>query len=93
MSLYRFKPEDAERFALEQGIKTRRHGDELQLAVCPYCRQRDGYFAISLRTGAFNCKRGKCGAKGNMITLHRDFGFDLGNAVFLSCVKRGIFIP
>ena len=80
-SLYKFKPEDAERFALEQGIRTELHGNELQFKFCPYCKQREGYFAINLQTGAFNCKRASCGAKGNMLTLHRDFGFDLGTGV------------
>lgn len=81
MRLYRFKREDAIRFAQEQGIRWREHGDELQLHECPYCGRKEGYFAINLTTGAFNCKRASCGAKGNMITLHEDFGFDLGSDV------------
>ena len=80
-SYYRFNPEDARRFALERGIQTKQVGNELMLKECPYCHEREGNFAINLHTGAFNCKRASCGAKGNMLTLHRDFGFDLGKDV------------
>ena len=82
MGPYEFRAEDAFRFSQEQGIKGRQQGDELQLYDCPYChgasRGDKWKFAINLKTGAWNCKRGKCGAKGNMITLHKDFGFSLG---------------
>lgn len=80
-SFYRFNPEDARRFAVEHGSKVSLHGDELQFRECPYCHKTGGNFAINLKTGAFNCKRASCGAKGNMLTLHRDFGFDLGKDV------------
>lgn len=83
--LYEFQKEDAERFARERGLKWYERGEELLLNLCPYCRGgrgRDrGTFAINIHTGAFNCKRTSCGAKGNMITLARDFGFSLGQAV------------
>ena len=82
MGPYEFNREDAFRFVQEMGAKGRQQGDELQLYDCPYChgasRGDKWKFAINLKTGAFNCKRGKCGAKGNMITLHKDFGFSLG---------------
>ena len=83
MGPYEFSREDAFRFANEMGgNKIRIQGDELQLYDCPYChgasRGDKWKFAINLRTGAWNCKRGKCGAKGNMITLHKDFNFSLG---------------
>lgn len=80
-SFYTFKPEDAQRFAMEHGIRAHQHGDELQLERCPYCNNKEGNFSINLKTGAFNCLRASCGAKGNMITLHRDFGFDIGKDV------------
>lgn len=84
MSLYQFKPEDAHRFAREMGIATYVRGDELIFRKCPYCgmetRKKDK-FAINLHTGAFNCLRASCGAHGNMLTLHRDFGFDLGSDI------------
>lgn len=84
MEIYRFSEDDAIRFAREQGIEFRRNGDELILRSCPYCRNRTdkkNKFAINLHTGAFNCKRSTCGAKGNMITLARDFNFSLGRNV------------
>lgn len=82
--IYQFNPEDAYRFAREQGIRTRQTGNELVLSVCPYCRQTTkdkNTFAINLGNGAFNCKRSSCGAKGNMLTLAKDFNFSLGRDV------------
>ncbi len=84
MGLYEFNPEDAKRFAMEQGIKFKTRGDELQFSHCPYCRQQTkdkNTFAINLRTGQFKCLRASCGAHGNMITLARDFNFSLGQDV------------
>ena len=79
--MYKFDKEDAKRFAREQGIKTKIVGNELRFHVCPYCKSskdRDT-FAINLETGMFKCMRSSCNARGNMITLHRDFGFSLGS--------------
>jgi len=83
MRIYEFNPDDAYRFANEHRIKARKNGNELRFKFCPYCRsQKDkGTFAINLATGAFNCKRASCGAKGNMLTLAKDFGFSLGRDV------------
>ena len=81
MSIYRFKREDAFRFAQERRIRWQEYGNELRLKACPYCGKEEGFVAINLNTGAFNCKRATCNAKGNMITLHRDFGFDLGKDI------------
>lgn len=84
MSLYEFKPEDAERFARDYGPAKSR-GQELVFNLCPYCHggesKNHGTFAINKNDGTFNCKRSKCGVKGNMITLSRDFGFHLSDAV------------
>ncbi len=85
MSYYEFKEEDAEEFARKHG-PYRRNGNQLAFTRCPYCeggRHKDKFtFAIDMKTGQFNCKRGSCGAKGNMITLARDFpDFDLGTDV------------
>ena len=77
---YQFKPEDAERFAAEHNIKCRRRGNELLLKWCPYCMgngKDKETFSINLGNGQFNCLRASCGAKGNMISLSRDFGFSL----------------
>ena len=80
--MYTFNKEDAARFAREQGIRTKTVGNELRFTKCPYCRNRTtdkDTFAINLETGMFKCMRSSCGAKGNMITLHKDFGFSLGS--------------
>jgi len=83
MSLYEFKEQDALEFAHFKGIETKRHGDELQFKICPYCKggrgQNDKYtFAINIKNGAFNCKRNSCNASGNMLTLSKDFDYSLG---------------
>lgn len=84
MSIYQFKTEDAERFAQQYGPFYRK-GNELTFFRCPYChggkRPDKGTFSINSRTGAFECKRSSCKASGNMITLARDFNFDLGEDV------------
>lgn len=85
MNIYTFKEEDARRFASENGFKTRRKGDELIFKECPYCHSTSindkEKFSINLRTGRFHCWRASCGAKGNMLTLAKDFNFSLGNTV------------
>lgn len=83
MSFYEFKEEDAFRFARNHG-EVKRNGDELVFKLCPYCHggsKPDKYkFSINLKTGMFSCKRGSCDAKGNMVTLARDFpDFELSN--------------
>ena len=80
--MYKFDKDDAFRFAREQGIHTRQIGNELRFTKCPYCKNKTNdrdTFAINLDTGMFNCKRSTCGARGNMITLHKDFNFSLGS--------------
>ena len=82
--MYEFKPDDAERFARHVGIQARRRGHELDFRKCPYCNlttDDKNTFAIDLNTGMFKCLRDSCGAKGNMITLSKDFDFpiDYGN--------------
>ena len=84
MGIYHFREEDARRFALERGIKTRQRGDELHFEKCPYCRERTDQknsFAINLKTGQYRCLRATCNAKGNMLSLAHDFGFSLGSDV------------
>lgn len=82
MAMYEFNPDDADRFAMQEGIPARRHGRELIFQKCPYCgaysRDKDK-FSINLTTGQFQCFRASCQAKGNMITLSKDFNFSLGN--------------
>ena len=83
MSFYEFKVEDAERFAREYG-EAKHKGKELVFKHCPFChggKKPDKYtFAINLETGKFNCQRGSCGRKGNMITLSQEFGFELSGS-------------
>lgn len=84
--IYRFDREDAFRFFREHNLIVARqsNGNELTAVWCPYCNgdsKDKATFSINLTTGQFECKRAKCGAKGNMITLHKDFGFDLGTDV------------
>lgn len=82
--IYQFNVDDAQRFADEQGIRIRRKGNELTFERCPYCRNqtdKKNKFSMNAVTGAFNCLRASCGAKGNMLTLARDFGFSLGRDV------------
>ena len=84
MSIYNFSADDAQRFADEQHIKTKRVGNELRFRICPYCRMKTNdkdTFAINLETGQFKCLRASCGAKGNMLTLAKDFDFSLGRDV------------
>lgn len=71
-------------FAREQGIKAKQRGDELIFQKCPFCggisNDKDK-FAINVKTGTYNCLRAKCGARGNLITLHKYFGLDIGSDV------------
>lgn len=96
MNIYEFDPDDAKRFGQEQHIKYQQRGDELQFKYCPYCRNKTddkNTFAINLRTGQFKCLRASCGAKGNMITLARDFNFLLEMiSMSISTVGRNIEI-
>ena len=80
---YEFDKEDAFRFSRHIGIGTRLKGDELIFNRCPYCGTSSSKekFAINLRTGQFNCFRASCGAHGNMITLSRDFDFQISEDV------------
>ena len=79
MGIYNIEPEDAERFVKHIGLASRHRGKQLELITCPYCKAQDKWtFGISLETGQFECKRASCGARGNMITLSKDFGFSLG---------------
>lgn len=81
MNIYQFKREDAENFARQIGAKHFVHGSEMTFVKCPYCggtSQDKNKFSINLNTGKFQCFRANCGAKGNMITLAKDFNISLG---------------
>ena len=82
--IYEFDKNDALRFADHVNIRAREKGDELIFTRCPYCGQgtkAKEKFAINLRTGQFNCFRASCGAHGNMITLSKDFDFQISEEV------------
>lgn len=84
--LYVFDKNDAFRFAKETGIEHFSRGDELLFKYCPFCnggRNRDTKtFAINLKNGTWNCQRGSCQRKGNMITLAQEFEwFSLGDGI------------
>lgn len=87
MNIYEFEPDDAYRFVRDIRATAKRNGDELAFTYCPYCNggngsKRDkGTFSINLETGQFKCLRASCNAQGNMITLARDFNFDLSEDV------------
>lgn len=85
---YQFKPEDAERFKNIIGARVKRIGSEMTFGYCPYCTGGANHdkdtFSINMENGMFECKRSSCSARGNMITLARDFadrGFDLGRDI------------
>lgn len=84
--LYQFNRDDAFRFATSINAETFPRGNELHFKYCPYCgggQHRDKKtFSINLTNGTYNCKRGSCGVKGNMITLAQDFSeFSLGDGI------------
>ena len=83
---YELKQSDIFDFARFVGAEYKQKGDELFFKLCPYCGGGPSHhdkntFAINLVNGSFNCKRSSCGRTGNMITLHRDFGFSLGEGI------------
>lgn len=84
-NIYEFQSDDAFRFSHFVNAECVPKGTELQFKFCPYCRggkNRDkNTFSINLKTGQYTCQRSSCGAKGNMITLARDFDFELSENV------------
>ena len=56
----------------------KRKGEEIVPERCPFCHggeHGDKYtFAMNAETGAYNCKRGSCGAQGAFTELLRHFG-------------------
>jgi len=79
---YELKQEDIWALARTLSADIRQKGDELYFKKCPYCHGGDGghdkeTFSINLKTGAFSCFRGSCGAKGHFVELARDFNYPL----------------
>lgn len=84
--MYEFKPDDAFGFARHVNAQAHERNGELFFRLCPYChpkptRDNLNSFSINLRTGQFKCQRASCGAKGNLLTLAKDFDFSLGGEV------------
>lgn len=83
--IYEFRSDDAIRFANSRGCRTRMSGKEMQFQYCPYCfggKSKDKWtFSISMNDGRFTCQRSSCGARGNMITLAKDFSFQVSEDV------------
>jgi len=56
--------------------------NEIVTKYCPFCeggQNHDKYtFAMTLRDGAYNCKRGTCDAKGSFTDLLRHYGEPVG---------------
>lgn len=80
MGGYIFDKKDAEEFCRAQGIRYRIRGEEMILQKCPYCgavSKDEDTCSINLSTGQYHCFRASCGAKGNMLTLARDFDFHI----------------
>ena len=85
MGIFTVTPDDVFEVARHlPGVGTPRKPEhnELKLEYCPYCnggKHKDkNTFSINTTTGAFNCRRAKCGAHGSLVTLARDFGLSLG---------------
>lgn len=78
---YEYSADDVMRFKNHIGASAHLKGNELTFVVCPYCRggkskDRDT-FSINLLTGQFKCLRASCDVQGNMLTLAKDFDFEL----------------
>lgn len=84
MGFYHFKRQDALDFAQFINARTYIRGSELIFQICPYChgntKNDQSKFAISLNTGAFNCLRSSCGAKGSFWQLAKEFNFPITDA-------------
>ena len=80
---YEVKEQDIVDFASSQGLRVKKVGDECAFLYCPYCKggsSKDKWtFYVNARTGQYECKRSSCGVRGNMITLARDFDFQLSD--------------
>lgn len=81
---YQPSKEDILRFASFTGIRHKVKRDEVTFEYCPYCKSNSKdkeTFSINLNTGKFHCFRASCGVSGNMITLSKDFNFQLSEDV------------
>lgn len=83
--IYQYNYSDLQRFISEYGFQVFYHRNEVSFKECPYCqggkKHDKNTFAVNKSTGIFNCKRSSCDARGNMLTLARDFNFKLSEDV------------
>ena len=67
----------------QTGISFKKVRNEYSFVRCPYCNQKadpnQRKFSVNERTGQFQCFRASCSAKGNILTLAKDFNLDLGS--------------
>jgi len=65
-------------FAAKYFHEYKQRGIEAIPLYCPFCKggeRGDKHsFALNLETGAFNCKRGSCGAEGSFTQLLKEYG-------------------
>ena len=78
---YEYNSADVMDFLSAGGYDFKQIGEEVTFKYCPYCgcgqhKDKDT-FSINLRTGAYCCLRGTCGAKGHFVQLARDFDYKL----------------
>lgn len=57
----------------QKGYSYRLRGNEAVLN-CPFCGDKEHHFAVNMETGAFNCMRGSCGARGSFFEFKRRLG-------------------
>jgi len=50
------------------------NGPELNIEVCPFCRNTDYHFYINSKTGQYICHHGACSQSGSMYTLKKYLG-------------------
>ena len=79
MGYYEFQRQDLYDLCSQLHIPTATRGHELKFKECPYCHSKKDLwtFAVNLNTGAYNCLRSSCGAKGSFVQFAKDNNFDL----------------
>lgn len=60
---------------IAEKLESRLYGKEY-VSTCPVCNATEKKFYVNSETGVANCKRGKCGWKGNATTLFKMLGIN-----------------
>jgi KaiC/GvpD/RAD55 family RecA-like ATPase len=50
------------------------NGLQAKVRTCPFCKNNDSHFYISVDTGQYKCHHGSCGEEGGLFTLKRFLG-------------------